>query len=290
MRRRLLIIVNPAAGGLRSRRRRLGRIIAALERRGCSVVMRRAAVHGDAERLAREAEPEFDAIVAAGGDGTVNAVANGLAENPRDLALLPFGTANVLAHEIGLPRRSEALAALIADMPGRPIWPGRIGDRLFLTTAGIGFDAEVVAAVDPRLKHRIGKLAFAWAILLRLPRRRACDLSVLADGVAYRARALIVTNGRFYAGRFVIAPFGNLTEPLLGLILFHAGNRIAVLRYLGALLLGRLYRLRSVTLLGARDIAVFAAETVPVQADGEIGGNLPATLSVARQPLTLIQP
>ena len=117
-------------------RRRLGDIVAALERRGCKVVVRHGAVHGDVERLAHDAEPEFDVIVAAGGDGAVNAVVNGMAEKPRDLAVLPFGTANVLAREICLPRRSDSLAALIADAPAQPVWPGRIGNRLFLTVAG----------------------------------------------------------------------------------------------------------------------------------------------------------
>src|ERR1700730_9655748 len=79
MRRRVLIIVNPAAGGTRSGARRLRRVVVALERRGCTVVLRHASARaGDVERLAREAEPDFEAIVAAGGDGTVNAVVNGL--------------------------------------------------------------------------------------------------------------------------------------------------------------------------------------------------------------------
>ncbi len=172
-RRRALIIVNPAAGRSRSSRRRLDRVVAALERRGCAVVLRRAGpTSGDVERLAREAEADFDIIVAAGGDGTLNAVVNGMAAAPRTVALLPLGTVNVLAREIGLPRDPERLADLIAAGPARPIWPGRVGDRLFLTMASSGFDAETVAAVNPRLKHHVGRLAFAWAILVCLWRYR----------------------------------------------------------------------------------------------------------------------
>jgi len=127
--RRILIIANPAAGRLRRSTRCLREVAAALERRGCAVVVRRSRGIGDAERLAREADPEFDVIVAAGGDGTVNAVANGIGENSRMLAVLPLGSANVLAREIGLPRQTEALSALISEAPARPVWPGRIGDR-----------------------------------------------------------------------------------------------------------------------------------------------------------------
>jgi diacylglycerol kinase family enzyme len=176
----VLIIVNPVAGWSWSTRRRLARVTAALERRGCTVTQRRTGPGaGDAERLAREAEAGFDVVVAAGGDGTLGAVANGLTsralERACPLALLPFGTANVLAHEIGLPRGCGALAELIANGPERPVWPGCAGSRIFMTTASSGFDAETVAAVSPRLKRWLGRSAFAWAILLCLaavPRRR----------------------------------------------------------------------------------------------------------------------
>src|SRR5439155_16860849 len=128
------------------RRHRLTQIIGALQRRGCTVALRRAgSANGEVEQLARDAIDEFDVVVAAGGDGTVSAVANGIAGSACALALLPFGTANVLAREIGLPRRPEELAELLAAGRTRPIWPGRIrsagGDRLFLTTASSGFDA-----------------------------------------------------------------------------------------------------------------------------------------------------
>jgi YegS/Rv2252/BmrU family lipid kinase len=275
---------------LRRSEPRLREIVAAFERRGCTVVVRRTLRRGDAERLAHEAEPEFDVIVAAGGDGTVNAVANGIGEHSRIMAVLPLGTANVLAREIGLPRQSEALAALIAEAPARPVWPGRIGTRLFLMMAGIGFDAEVAAAVDPGLKRRTGRLAFLWAILLRLVRHRSHELCVLADGREYRAAALIVAKGRFYAGPFVIAPSADIGKPALDLVLFHGGGRIAAVRGLAALLLGRIPRLKSATCLKIRSVSVYAAEPVPVHADGEPVGDFPAEIAVADRPLWLIRP
>jgi YegS/Rv2252/BmrU family lipid kinase len=287
----VLIIVNPAAGGSRRSRRRLGRIVAALERRGCVVVVRHAGpAAGDAERLAREAEAEFDVIVAAGGDGTVNAVANGIAASPRALAVLPFGTANVLAREVSLPRRSKRLAELIATGEARPIWPGRVGDRLFLTTASSGFDAEIVAAVNPRLKRSLGRFAFAWAIMARLSRYRASALSVRADGAEHRAAGVIAAKGRFYAGAYVIAPGANIAEPVLDLVLLQRSGRLAVLGYLAALLLGRVARRRDIAVLRCRTALVAEGEPLPVQADGEIVGQLPIELGIAEQPLHLVQP
>ena len=290
--RRVLIIVNPAAGGSPRPRRRLGRVVAELQRRGCKVTVRIAGLaSGDAERLAREAEAEFDVIVAAGGDGTVNSVANGIAASPRAFAVLPFGTANVLAREIGLPRRPERLAALIAEGDARPIWPGRVGDRLFLTTASSGFDAEIVAAVNPRLKRHFGRFAFAWAIAARLPRHRACELSIrLDDGVEHRAAGVIAAKGRFYAGAHVVAPRASIAEPMLDLVLLQRSGRLAVLRYLAALLLGGVSRRRDITVLRCRAAEVSAGESLSVQADGEIVARLPVSLGIAARPLLLVQP
>ena len=121
MRRHILIIVNPAAGRARFSERRLRRFVAALERQGCTVVLRRAGPSpGQVERLAGQAEPGFEAIVAAGGDGTISAVVNGLGDRAVPFGVLPLGSANVLAREIGLPRAPEALACeLAADaLPG----------------------------------------------------------------------------------------------------------------------------------------------------------------------------
>ena len=290
-RRSALIILNPAAGRSRTGRHLIALVVAALQRRGCAATVRRiGAAPGDAERLAREAEAEFDIIVAAGGDGTLNAVVNGMAAAPRAVALLPFGTANVLAREIGLPRDPERLADLIVAAPARPIWPGRVGDRLFLTTASSGFDAETVAAVNPRLKRHAGRLAFAWAILVCLWRYRASELRVQVDGIDYRAAAVIAAKGRFYAGPYLIAPRADLAEPIVDFVLFQRSGRLAVLRYLLALLLGRLPRRCDITVLRAREALVSAAGTAPVQADGEIVAQLPVRIAIAEQPLQLVRP
>ena len=295
MPRRILVIFNPAAGRERRHAKRLGRVVAELERRGCTVTILPTGAPGDAEQLAREADPAFDLIVAAGGDGTVNEVANGIFAASRPLAVLPLGTGNVLANEIGLPRDPRRLARVIADGTPKPIWPGRAGDRLFLAMIGVGFDAEVLGALDPYLKRRIGKLAFIWAILVCLGRYRRSEFIVGTEGGMYRAASVLVTTGRLYAGRFVIAPDARLDVPLLHIVLFRRAGRLAVLRYLGAMLLGRLHRLADVSILTARRASVAAgnpaaARPSVVETDGEIRGRLPLAIEIAASPLLLVQP
>ncbi len=291
MRRHILIIVNPAAGRARSSERRLGRFVAALERQGCTVVLRRAGPSpGQVERLAGQAEPGFDAIVAAGGDGTISAVVNGLGGRAVPFGVLPLGSANVLAREIRLPRAPEALASLVVTGPASPIWPGRVGNRAFVMMASAGFDSEIVAALSPELKRRVGRLAFAWGFLVRLWHCPACELTVRADGVEYRAAAVVAAKGRHYAGPFVVAPGADLAEPVLELVLLDRRGRWAMLRYATALLLGRVPRLGDIAIVRARQASIAGNRALPVQADGEIVGELPITLAVADRPLLLIRP
>jgi diacylglycerol kinase family enzyme len=230
-------------------------------------------------------------IVAAGGDGTLNAIVNGLAAAPpRPVALLPFGTANVLARDLGLPRNAEALAELIVNGPVRPVWPGRIGERLFMATASCGFDAEAVAALAPGLKRRFGRVAFAVAILKCLLRYRECRISVATDSGEYRATTVIAARSRFYGGPFVVAPGARLDEPILDLILFQRGGRRAVMRYLAALLLNRMPRLADAISLRSRTVSLAAAVPVPMQLDGEPAGFLPVALGIADRPLLFVRP
>jgi len=296
-RRRLLVIFNPAAG--RSPRARLWAIVDRLERLGCEVSVRETAARGDAEALARAADSaELDAVAAAGGDGTINEVVNGLAASSLPLGVLPLGTGNVLANEIALPRDSGDLAAALATAQARPIWPGEIvaangASRQFVMMAGIGFDAAVVSRLDERLKRRIGKLAFVLAIVEELVFYRPRRYRVRCDGTEHEAASLVVAKGHFYGGRFVLAPLARLDEPMLHLVLFKRAGRLAALRYLAAMALGVAHRLSDVAIVGGKSIVVTAmddSEPAPVEADGDIVASLPVTIRVAERPLRLLRP
>jgi len=287
-RRRVLILVNPAAG--RARSGRVGRVAAALERRGVAVTIRTGEPPQGVEQLAREAGPEFDALVAAGGDGTVAAAVNGIAAAPRPLAILPLGTANVLARGLGLPRRAAALAEIIATAPARDFWPGRIGDRLFVAMASSGFDAAVVAAVDARLKRRAGRLAYAAAMLSCLRRYREPELRVATAEGEFRGAAVIAARCRCYAGGFTIAPEAELAVPLLHLSVIAGGGRRAVLRSLAALVCGRLPDAGFVTRVTTGAAILSGPAGVPVEADGDAAGSLPVRLGLAPRPVPLICP
>jgi diacylglycerol kinase (ATP) len=288
-RTRALVIFNPASGRGNRAAARLRRVVDERECLGCAVTVRTTEAAGDAEGMARAAEPEFEVVVAAGGDGTVNEVANGLAAS-RPLAVIPLGTANVLANEIGLPHRPRRLAAVIATGPACPVWPGRAGGRHFLMMAGIGFDAQVLRRVDARHKRRLGKLAFVWPLLVSLWRHRPREYVVHIGGADYRAASVVVAKGHFYAGRYVIAPPARLADPIFQIVLFRGGSRWAALRYLAAMALGIVHRLPDVAILTAHALSVDGDEPGLVQLDGEIAAQLPLAVEVAASPLLLVQP
>jgi diacylglycerol kinase (ATP) len=298
--RRLLVIYNPTAGN--RAQRRLAVWLACLEQLGAPVTLRETNAPRHAEALARAADPALvDAVVAAGGDGTINEVVNGLADASLPLGILPLGTANVLAGEIRLPSGAMDVARILAFAPARPVWPGEAwGDgaeagRRFLIMAGVGFDADVVEALDSPLKRRLGKvalgkLAYVASIVGRLRDYRPCSYRAELDGVAVDGASLVAAKAHFYGGRFVLAPAARLDDPVFQVVLFGRGGRGAALGYMAAMATGMLPRCSSVRIVPARQVRLSEPPGAGVQIDGDIHVRLPVPLRIAATPLQLIQP
>ncbi len=288
---RLLVIVNPTAG----RRGRLAAVLAALSARGCFLHVVATKAPGDAERIAREADMgAFDAAVAAGGDGTVHEVVNGLvngrAGKPLPLGLIPLGTANVLAAEIGQATAPDRVAATIARGHCWPVRLGRVDGRRFLLMAGAGFDADVVASVDLALKRRAGKLAYVWRAATAALSYSFPPLAVRLDGVAKTAFGVVVCRGRHYGGGFVAAPQARLDAATFQVCLLKRPGAVNVLRYAGALMAGKLGALPDVEIATARTVVLEGPAGAPVQIDGDLRARLPVTMDLGPETIELIVP
>lgn len=285
--RRVAVIHNPVAGW--RRRRYFRRVLAALADLGCEVRVRETGARGDAEAFARAA-PDCDVLAVAGGDGTVNEVLNGLAGPPRPLAVIPLGTANVLAHELALPRAPEALARVIVEGARVPVHLGEVNGRRFALMVGAGFDAHVVARVDARVKKWLRQVAYvlaSGAVLVRFG--RPC-YRVTADGVAHTAASVVVAKGRRYGGPFVLAPAARLWRPDFQVVLFRRGGAWATMRYGLALLTGRLHRRHDVAILSATAVRIEGPAGDPVQGDGDDLCRLPVDIRLCRDAAVLIMP
>uniref|UniRef100_UPI0022EA80C3 diacylglycerol/lipid kinase family protein n=1 Tax=Falsiroseomonas oryzae TaxID=2766473 RepID=UPI0022EA80C3 len=251
---------------------------------------------GDAEAFARAAALRgVKVVVAAGGDGTIAEVASGLAGGAAALGVLPLGTANVLAWELGVPPSPEAAAAVLQRGRAAVLSPGvaRFADgraRLFVQMLGAGFDAAVVANLDLALKRRIGRVAYVWQSLRELPRYRFPPIVAELDGVAGEAASVIVSKGRLYAGRYRIAPEARPAEPGFQVVLFRRPGPLQAALAGAALPLGLIPRLPGVEIVSAGRVRLAAAAAVPVQADGDPAGMLPVEVGDAAGPLRILLP
>jgi len=299
--KRVLVVFNPKAG-----RRRLGKLrrtIAAMRLTGAKVELLATEARGDAERLAREAcggmngFAALDLLAIAGGDGTINEAVNGLmsvsgagATSSLPLCIVPLGTANVLAREIG-QRFSPAVAARTA-LRGRQrqVFLGQANGRCFTIMAGAGFDAHVVANVSTALKQRVGKLAYVWEAFRQLFLFPYSRYRVTVDGKAYDAASVVVAKGRLYAGPYVAAPEARLDSPEFQVCLFLRGGRWNAIRYALALTLGLLPRLKGYRIVSGREVRIDGPMGDPVQGDGDIIAHLPVEVRLAPVSLSLMAP
>ncbi|RAI60880.1 diacylglycerol/lipid kinase family protein [Roseicella frigidaeris] len=289
----MLILFNPAAGT--RRRRRLVRALAALARAGLPAEVAETRHPGHATVLARAAAAAgTPLVVAAGGDGTIAEVAAGLAGGASRLGILPFGTANVLAWELGLPLRPDAAAVILAEGRPRLLRPGlaRFADgreRLFVQMLGAGFDAAVVQGLDLGLKRRLGRGAYVLQALRELPRYRHPRFLAELDGEPVEVAGAIVSKGRLYAGRHLLAPMARPGAAGFQVALFRRGGALRAALYGAALPLDLLPRLPGVELRPARRI-LLRGEAVPAQADGDPAGTLPVTIEDAPGPIAVMLP
>ena len=290
----MTVVFNPTAGA--RRRLRLEETLKLLRESGCQISVQSTAARGDAEAIARtlcDTPPAPDLLVVAGGDGTINEAVNGLLSNGSaawPLALVPLGTANVLAAEIGLATSPAVVARTIAQGSSERAYVGLANGRCFTAMAGVGFDAHVVANVDLKLKRRIGKGAYVLESLRQLFRFRFPRYRVTVDGQVFEAASVIVAKGHYYAGRYVCAPDARLDQPQFHVCLFERGGRWNAVRYAVALALGRLPRLADFRIVRGRLVAIDGPAGDPVQGDGDIIARLPVHIEIAPQALRLIVP
>jgi diacylglycerol kinase (ATP) len=286
--RRILVIVNPTAGW--RRRERVEQFRRALEALGCSPVLLETTGPGVATRLVAEARDDFDVIAVAGGDGTINEAVNGLNGTSPPIAVVPLGTANVLAHELGVPLDMDACARVVADGPVREIHMGAINGRRFTMMAGVGFDAHVVNNVTRALKRKFGKLAYVAKSVEGMINYDLEDYELEIDGKRMRAASAVIAKGHYYGGTFTCAPNARLADPSFHVCLFRSGGGWNALRYAAGLVTGQLPKFDDVEIITAHEVRITGGTSEPVQADGEIVATLPVVATIDPRPLRVVTP
>jgi len=309
---RLCVIFNPAARGERSHRTL--DFVATKSTRSHQVVIAPTERTGDAQRLAAWAVSEgHEMIVAAGGDGTINEVVNGIGTSGVPLAILPGGTVNVLALELGIPFRLDAAWKIIEQGSWRAIDLGRVEangtSRYFAQLAGVGLDAVSVRNTNWKMKKRFGPLSYVWAGLKTIGSHDAVvevesrtgipacaagekpnELASNGRTTSTRGGLVLIGNGRFYGGRFAVFPDARMDDGLLDVCIFHKGGYLNVLRYLQGVWRGVHTGFDDVTYFQTNGFVCRSPVPVPFEVEGEVAGDVPATFSVLPRALRVIAP
>ena len=288
---KLFVIFNPAARGEKSRRVR--RFLET--KAGSSITLAPTHGSGDATRLAARAVTQgYTVIVAAGGDGTINEVVNGIGTSDVALAVLPLGTVNVFAQELDIPRQVDAAWSVIEEGRTRRIDLARAdangSTRYFIQLAGVGFDARAVRAASWELKKKIGPLSYVWAGLKTLSTKHVrVEVSANGDGPVSGV-AVLVGNGRFYGGRFALFPRAQMDDGLLDVCVFETCGFLDVLRYGHGILRGAHIDLGGVKYFQSERLVCSAPSATPFELDGEDAGDAPVTFSVVPGALRVVVP
>jgi len=290
------VIFNPVARGEKAKSFR-----SQLEQLKSACALKPTSGPGNASELAMELVNEgYEIIVAAGGDGTIHEVINGIGHcsdgfNRVALGVIPFGTANVFACEHGIPSRFSESWKIVNNNKTRridlPCMVNQDKEVYFVQMAGAGFDALAVKAVRWNLKKKIGYLAYGWSAFLTALRKKP-QLTIAEKPNWGNQEWIIISNGRFYAGKYPFFPQAKTDDGLFDICAFHKVNVfLLALSYLSLFFLGRLPS-RFIKRFQSKQLSLTGTNSVPLELDGEDIKNTPSTLNFRLLPkqLTILIP
>ena len=290
---RALVIANPAAG-FRKADPRAEAAVQRLAAGGWRAELYRTTGPGDATRAARDGASGYEIVVAAGGDGTVHEVANGLARPSAAMGVVPLGSMNILARELGIPLEPLAAADWLMRARPSPIALGARGDRYFVLMAGVGYDAFALEGAMARSRRANRKVRFTdYAYVATLGARRYAfpPIAVESEGFSANGAFAIVANCARYGANFRMARRARLEEPRLDLVLYARGAFVHRLGYFLAMLGGVPEWPRGVTSRKVEAVRLRSQDgrRVPVQMDGEMAEPLPAEFFCVPDALHLLR-
>ncbi|MEJ5253219.1 MAG: diacylglycerol kinase family lipid kinase [Chthonomonadetes bacterium] len=292
----MLVILNPAAGRGRARRQQAALChllnYVALQV-GCSWQIVETTRQGEAATLARQAAHDgIPVVVAAGGDGTLGEVANGLVGTPAKLGILPLGTGNDFARCVGI---SENLSVAVDNLftgKAHPVDLGRVGDRYFINVAGCGFDAAVAQRVNRGFRFLHGTAAYVAAVYQTLMTFKPMQMHITVDDEVISERTMLCTvaNSQSYGGGMRIAPMAQIDDGWLDVCIVKAVSKVEFVRVFPRVFTGIHITHPCFVMLKARRIQVESNPPVPVLVDGDVQGTTPIEFTVHPSALQVILP
>jgi diacylglycerol kinase (ATP) len=280
-----VVILNPAAGNGEAThwRERIQSIVD-----GCPV---RVTSHSaEAEALARRAAKEgFGKVVAAGGDGTVNEVVNGIAGSSVVLGLLPIGTVNVFAMELGLPSRNLELCwDIIQNNNVRLVDLPSANGRFFVQLAGVGLDAQVVKETSLAFKRSFGPLSYLISAA-QIAAQQPPKLFIESESTSVNeASFVLIGNGRLYGGPFPFFKHAIIDDGLFDVVLFKRLGYLEIIKYLQDVVFRSDIRAPEIEYFQTKHLRITSAQDVPLELDGELAGSCPIDFNIQEKGLRVL--
>jgi diacylglycerol kinase (ATP) len=234
-----------------------------------------------------------DLLAVSGGDGTINEIASGIPHFPFPIAILPTGTANVLARELGLPLDPIRALQVALNRSIRRVDLGKLSsgsERRFVFVAGIGFDAHVVSKVQPHFKKKLGMAAYALAAVRCLRDYDFPEFRVAAGNTTLMATSCIVCNAKSYGGGLQFCPDADMADGLLDVLVLQGRHRLGLALFLSQAWCGKAATRTWVRRMRTRSLNIEGPGGVLVQTDGEIAGRLPLEITLSDRVFPLVVP
>ncbi len=288
---KIQVIGNPISGKGKAELQ-INEFVSVLERLGHDVDVFMTTSAGEARERSRLIDPNTDALVAAGGDGTVNEILNGLTD-PCAIPILhlPVGTANQLALTLGLPSEPEKLASILEQKLIRRVDMGLAGNRRFLMIVSAGFDAKVAEEIDKNRGSRLGYSGYIFPILKMAACHRPAKLDVVIDD-RHRISGcwVMVLKVRLYGGLLVFADDAKLDSGYFHVCVFSEGTLTGLLLYASAGLMRVASHIPGITRMTGKKIRIESEEPIPIEVDGEYVGTTPVDITLEPSVVPLIVP
>ena len=282
---KIAIIYNPNAGSAKIKK--LLKIKERLSLKS-SVTIYDTQKPGDATSIAKRECKNFDIIVAAGGDGTINEVINGIDINTK-LGIIPLGTANILAIEAGIKNDIKSICKSIEKGVTKKIYISNINNKKFFLMAGIGYDGDIVHKMKPSLKKIFGKAMFGFLGLLEFFKLKKYNIKVETESETAFGNWVLVTNSKYYAGPYKITKSTSIFDNSIVCYVFNDLSRLGFLYYIFLILFyGDLGRSTKITKIISKNIKISSKEKINVQCDGEKYGNLPIEINFSSESVNLL--
>ena len=293
--KRILLIYNPHACSGKSITH-LPDILEYFKQSGIRVDVHETNGQGDAIRIATKARTTYGLVVAAGGDGTINEVINGMVSNKTStqpiLGIIPLGTENVLAQELGIPLDPAKACEHIIRGTTRTVDLGRAHcngkKRYFIIAAGIGFDAHVASSINPELKKLLGSAAYVLTGLRELFKYTPSNLRVKMDGVEYNGYFAIIGNAKLYGGKAMLTHKADMTDGLLDACILQSRDIFNFIKFLFGVAIRQHDYFEDVVYVHTKKIRIESDKPVLAHVDCEILGTTPVEIEIAPKKMRIV--